>query len=213
MKPLLKASHFGPTVIVLTVTYFLALSQYPALSSLRIAIAIFAGQLVVGWSNDLMDYELDKAAGRDRKPLVSGELKVETLRKAIPVAFILAGVLSLISPLGIKGTLIHLLGLLSALAYNFKLKATIFSPIPYAISFGSLPWAVYLSHGVIPPLWLVLGFVLISIAFHFLNVVKDLSWDIQQGVLGLPQRFGRTKSIAVALVLVLSAIVEAITLR
>lgn len=213
MKPLIKASHFGPTVIVVTVTYFLALSQYPALSSLRIAIAIFAGQLVVGWSNDLMDYELDKAAGRDRKPLVSGELKVETLRKAIPVAFILAGVLSLISPLGIKGTLIHLLGLLSALAYNFKLKATIFSPIPYAISFGSLPWAVYLSHGVIPPLWLVLGFVLISIAFHFLNVVKDLSWDIQQGVLGLPQRFGRTKSIAVALVLVLSAIVEAITLR
>lgn len=213
MKPLLKASHFGPTVIVVSVTYLLALSQYSALSSLQIAVAIFAGQLVVGWSNDLMDYDLDKAAGREKKPLVSGELKVATLKKAIPVALLLAAALSFLSPLGVKGTLIHLLGLLSALAYNFKLKATVFSPLPYAISFGGLPWAVYLSNGEIPPLWLFLGFILISVAFHFLNVVKDLSWDIQQGVLGLPQRFGRTKSITVALVLVLLAVVEAITLR
>ena len=213
MKSLLKASHFGPTVIVVTVTYLLALSQYSALSSLQIAVAIFAGQLVVGWSNDLMDYDLDSAAGREKKPLVSGELKIATLRKAIPFALFLAAVLSLIGPLGIKGTLIHLLGILSALAYNFKLKATIFSPLPYAFSFGSLPWAVYLSNGENPPLWLFLGFILISVAFHFLNVLKDLSWDIQQSVLGLPQRLGRTKSITVALVLVLLAIVEAITLR
>ena len=213
MKSLLKASHFGPTVIVVTVTYLLALSQYSALSSLQVAVAIFAGQLVVGWSNDLMDYDLDKAAGRVKKPLVSGELKVATLRKAIPVALFLAALLSLTGPLGIKGTLIHLLGLLSAVAYNFKLKATIFSPLPYAISFGGLPWAVYLSNGENPPLWLFLGFILISVAFHFLNVLKDLSWDIQQGVLGLPQRLGRRRSTTVAIVLVLLAILEALTLR
>ena len=213
MKPLLKASHFGPTVIVVSVTYLLALSQYSALSSLQIAVAIFPGQLVVGWSNDLLDYELDNAAGRMNKPLVSGELKAKTLKIAIPIALLLAAALSFVSPLGLKGTLIHLFGILSALAYNFKLKATIFSPLPYAISFGSLPWAVYLSHGENPPLWLVLGFILISVAFHCLNVVKDLNWDVQQGVLGLPQRLGRTKSITVALVLVLLAIVEAVTLQ
>ena len=206
MKSLLKASHFGPTVIEVTVTFILALSQYSALSSFRIAIAIFAGQLVVGWSNDLMDYDLDNAAGRLNKPLVSGELKAETLKIAIPSALFFAAVLSFVSPLGIKGTFIHLLGILSALAYNLKLKTTIFSPLPYAISFGGLPWAVYLSNGERPPMWLFLGFILISVAFHFLNVVKDLSWDIEQGVLGLPQRLGRQRSIAVAVTLVTIAI-------
>jgi 4-hydroxybenzoate polyprenyltransferase len=213
MKSLLKASHFGPTVIVVSVTYLLALTQYSALASLQIAISIFAGQLVIGWSNDLMDYDLDNAAGRAKKPLVSGELKLETLKFSIPVALFLAMTLSLLGPLGIKGTFIHLLGLLSALSYNFKLKATIFSPLPYAISFGGLPWAIYLSHRETPPLWLVLGFILISVAFHFLNVLKDLSWDIEQGVLGAPQRIGRQWSIAVALVLVLAAIIETLCLR
>ncbi|CAN2183864.1 UbiA 4-hydroxybenzoate polyprenyltransferase and related prenyltransferases [Candidatus Nanopelagicaceae bacterium] len=207
MKPLLKASHFGPTVIVVSVTYLLALSQYSALSSLRIAVAIFAGQLVVGWSNDLMDYDLDKAAGRTKKPLISGELKISTLRRAIPFALISAVFLSLLSPLGVIGTLIHLLGVLSALAYNAKLKATILSPLPYAISFGGLPWAIYLSNGERPPVWLFIGFILISISFHFLNVLKDLSWDIEQGVLGLPQRIGRNRSIALAITMVCSALI------
>jgi 4-hydroxybenzoate polyprenyltransferase len=213
MKSLLKASHFGPTVIVVSATYILALSQYPVSSALQIAAAIFAGQLVVGWSNDLWDYELDKTAGRLKKPLVSGELKEETLRLSIPVALFFALALSLIGPLGIKGTLIHLLGLLSALAYNFKLKATIFSPLPYAISFGALPWAVYLSHEATPPLWLVLGFILISVAFHFLNVLKDLSWDIAQGVMGAPQRLGRNASIVIAFALVLTALMQFLYLR
>ncbi|CAN2184248.1 UbiA 4-hydroxybenzoate polyprenyltransferase and related prenyltransferases [Candidatus Nanopelagicaceae bacterium] len=207
MKPLLKASHFGPTVIVVSVTYLLALSQYSALSSLRIAVAIFAGQLVVGWSNDLMDYDLDKAAGRTKKPLISGELKISTLRRAIPFALISAVFLSLLSPLGVIGTLIHLLGVLSALAYNAKFKATILSPLPYAISFGGLPWAIYLSNGERPPVWLFIGFILISISFHFLNVLKDLSWDIEQGVLGLPQRIGRNRSIALAITMVCSALI------
>lgn len=213
MKALLKASHFGPTVIVVTTTYLLALSQYSALSAARVALAIFAGQLVVGWSNDLMDFNLDKTAGRMKKPLVSGELQQSTLKIAIPFAAIAAVLLSLFSPLGLVGTLIHCLGLLSALSYNAKLKATIFSPVPYAISFGALPWAVYLSNGEHPPLWLFLGFILISIAFHFLNVIKDLSWDIRQGVLGAPQRLGRSKSIAVAACLIFLAITETLLIQ
>lgn len=213
MKALLKASHFGPTVIVVTATFLLALSQYSVFNAARIALAIFAGQLIVGWSNDLMDIDLDRAAGRKKKPLVSGELEVATIRIAIPVAVIAVVFLSLASPLGWIGSLLHFLGILSAIAYNAKLKATVLSPLPYAISFGALPWAVYLSNGKNPPIWLFLGFILISSAFHFLNVVKDLSWDIEQGVLGLPQRVGRAKSIVIAIGLALAAILEAICLR
>jgi 4-hydroxybenzoate polyprenyltransferase len=69
------------------------------------------------------------------------------------------------------------------------------------VSFGALPWAIYIAAGTKPPTWIVLGFVLISSAFHFLNVLKDLESDIAQGVLGLPQVLGRRKSIAIALFL------------
>ena len=61
---LIKASHFGPTVLVVTISFLLSLSQYSALKSLQIAFAILAGQCVVGWTNDLLDFPLDQSAGR-----------------------------------------------------------------------------------------------------------------------------------------------------
>ena len=213
MKGLLKASHFGPTVLVVTITFLLALSQYSVFNSARVAIAIFAGQLVIGWSNDYLDFELDRAAHRSKKPLVSGEVDIQTLRIAIPTACIAAIALSLFSPLGGIGTLIHLVGLFSALTYNVRLKSTVLSPLPYAISFGALPWAVYLSNGVHPPTWLYLGFILFTVAFHFLNVLKDLTLDIAQGVLGLPQCLGRKKSVALASVLIFLGFLDIFYLR
>lgn len=187
----LKAAHFGPTVMVTTITFLLALSQFSPIDALRVAIAIFAGQLVVGWSNDLIDAPLDIAAQREKKPIVSKEIDPEQLKKSIVFALVAALLLSLISPLGITGTLIHFLGILSATFYNLKLKSTILSPLPYLVSFGSLPWAIYLSAGNHPPLWLYLDFMLIAVAFHFFNVLKDFQWDINQGVLGIPSDWAK----------------------
>ena len=202
----LRAAHFGPTVIVTTTTFLLALSQYSIILALRVAIAIFAGQLVVGWSNDLVDAPLDIAAQRTKKPIVSKEIDRDQLRKSIVVALVAALLLSLFSPLRITGTLIHFLGILSATFYNLKLKSTILSPLPYLVSFGSLPWAIYLSAGNHPPLWLFIDFMLISVAFHFFNVLKDFQWDIEQGILGLPQRLGRNASLIISILLVTTAI-------
>jgi 4-hydroxybenzoate polyprenyltransferase len=202
----LRAAHFGPTVIVTTASFLLSLSQYSLIDSLRVAIAIFAGQLVVGWSNDFIDAPLDIAAQRTKKPIVSKEINPEQLKKSILVALLAALLLSLFSPLGITGTLIHFLGILSATFYNFKLKPTILSPIPYIVSFGALPWAIYLPAGNQPPLWLFIDFMLIAVAFHFFNVLKDFQWDINQGVLGLPQRLGRNASLVISISLVISAI-------
>jgi 4-hydroxybenzoate polyprenyltransferase len=202
----LRAAHFGPTVIVTTASFLLSLSQYSIIDSLRVAIAIFAGQLVVGWSNDFIDAPLDIAAHRTKKPIVSKEINPEQLKKSILVALLAALLLSLFSPLGLTGTLIHFLGILSATFYNFKLKPTILSPIPYIVSFGALPWAIYLPAGNHPPLWLYLDFMLIAVAFHFFNVLKDFQWDINQGVLGLPQRLGRNASLVISISLVISAI-------
>jgi 4-hydroxybenzoate polyprenyltransferase len=199
---LLKAAHFGPTLLVVAISYLLALPVLSWVESLRIALAIFAGQLVVGWSNDVIDFPLDSAAQRYKKPLVSGKITIEFLNKSISVALVMAFVLSIFSPFGWQGTLLHFLGILSATAYNLKLKSTIFSPLPYIISFGSLPWAIYLSADKTPPLWLFLCFMIFSSAFHFLNVIKDLRWDLDQGVNGLPQRLGQKASIAIAMLLI-----------
>ena len=209
----LRAAHFGPTVIVTTASFLLSLSQYSIIDSLRVAIAIFAGQLVVGWSNDFIDAPLDIAAQRTKKPIVSKEINPEQLRKSIVVALVAALLLSLFSPLGLTGTLIHFLGLLSATLYNLKLKSTILSPLPFIVSFGALPWAIYLPTGNQPPLWLFIDFMLISVAFHFFNVLKDFQWDINQGVLGLPQRLGRNASLVISISLVISAVLVLIFLN
>lgn len=198
LRFLLIASHFGPTVLVVTISFAVALLIYSPSEALEVAIAIFFGQLVVGWSNEVIDFPLDKAAGRLKKPLVSGELTTSLLQKLIPIALTLAVIFSLLSPLALVGTAIHLLGLLSATTYNLNLKATVLSPLPYIISFGGLPWAIYLGGGKTPPLWLYFALALFTTAFHFLNVLKDLQWDIEQGILGLPQRMGRAKSLVAA---------------
>ncbi len=213
MVGLLKAAHFGPTVLVVTISFFISLVKFSAISSAQIALAILAGQLIVGWSNDLIDFPLDLAADRVKKPLVSGEINKSLVVSAIRIDVGAALALSYFSPLGLRGTVIHALGVLSATAYNLRLKATIWSPIPYALSFGALPWAIYLAAHSTPPIWLYLDFIFVSVAFHFLNVIKDLAWDIDQGVLGLPQRIGRSASITMALILLALAVSSTLVLR
>ncbi len=201
-----KATHFGPTVLVVTISFCLAISQLSFLNSLEIALAILAGQCVVGWTNDLIDQPRDSAAGRSKKPLVCQSVLPRQLHIGIAIALATAVVLSFLGPLGIKGGLLHMLGLASATLYNFGLKSTWISPLPYAISFGAMPWAIYSVVGSNPPAWLYIDFTLVSVAFHFLNVIKDLEWDRTQSVLGLPQRIGKRASIVVAVGLLMASL-------
>jgi 4-hydroxybenzoate polyprenyltransferase len=71
-----------------------------------------------------------------------------------------------------------------------------------------MPWAIYEAAGKLPPTWIYLGFALFATAFHFLNVLKDLDFDIAQGVLGLPQRIGRKASVTVATLLVAAGLID-----
>ena len=207
---LAKATHFGPTVLVVSMTFLLSLTQFSISDSVFIAFAILLGQFVVGWSNDLIDFPSDKAAMRLKKPLVAGTITEKTLKISLGIALPSAFIVSLLSPLGVSGTAIHFIGLLSATAYNFKLKSTLLSVVPFIVSFGALPWAIYVAAGTTPPTWLVLAFVLFTSAFHFLNVLKDMDTDIEQDVMGLPQVLGRTKSIAMAILLGVFGIVNVV---
>ena len=201
-----KACHFGPTVLVVSITFILSVTQVSSAKSFVIASAILCGQLVVGWTNDLLDYPLDKAAGRFKKPLVSEVVTRKQLQIGITFALTGAVLLSFLGPLGARGGYLHMLGLASATIYNFWAKATWFSPVPYVISFGALPWAVYSVSHKNPPSWLFVDFILVSLSFHFLNVIKDLEWDVTQKVLGAPQRLGKKVSVLIATGLVLIAV-------
>ena len=193
-----KACHFGPTVLVVSISFILSITQLSAAKSFGIAVAILAGQLVVGWTNDLLDHPLDTAAGRLKKPLVNEDVTRKQLQVGIVIALVAAILLSFLGPLGVRGGLLHMMGLASATIYNFGAKSTWLSPLPYAVSFGAMPWAIYSAAAKNPPIWLFIDFILVSLSFHFLNVIKDLEWDRTQLVFGLPQRLGRSWSFVAA---------------
>jgi 4-hydroxybenzoate polyprenyltransferase len=53
---------------------------------------------------------------------------------------------------------------------------------------------------------MLLGGALFGMAAHFINVIKDMDQDQASGIKGLPQRLGKSKSIAAAAVLITAGI-------
>lgn len=203
---LLKASHFGPTVLVTTIAFFFAQYYWWEGPAYLIAFGVFLGQLIVGWSNDLYDYQDDLSHQRIKKPLVAKGISYEELRKwtfwMIPSAFFA----NLFGPLGIKGGLVYMLGIACGVGYNFYFKFTALSPLPYAVAFAALPSCIAISKEITPPLWMWLGGAIFGVAAHFINVLKDMKKDQQSGIRGLPQRLGSVGSIIAAGVLITAGV-------
>ena len=103
MRALLRASHFGPTFAVTFVSFLLATELWWEGPAFVIAFGIFLGQLLVGWSNDLNDYQDDLKHNRTDKPLVAGVITEDQLLRAIKITAPAALLLNLFGPLGIKG--------------------------------------------------------------------------------------------------------------
>jgi 4-hydroxybenzoate polyprenyltransferase len=205
MLKYLKASHLGPTLLVTSLAFFLAHPLFTLANSFVIALTIFSGQLIVGWTNELVDVESDKAQGRLEKPLVTGELKESSLLRSLWIDLPICVGLSLLGPLGIRGGLLHLFGVGCGVSYNFYFKRTLFSLLPYTFAFAALPSAAFVAREMAPPLWMVVvgaGFGTIA---HFANVLKDLDADRELGINGLPQRIGMKYSVSIC-VLILIAI-------
>jgi 4-hydroxybenzoate polyprenyltransferase len=197
-----KASHFGPTMIVTTIGFLFGTYYWWEGPAYIIAFGIFCGQLVVGWSNDLYDYEDDLRHQRIKKPLVTGLITPSYLRKWIYFMTPFAFCANLFGPLGINGGLVYMLGIACGLAYNFYLKFSPFSPLAYAIAFAALPSSIAISKEITPPVWMWLGGALFGMAAHFINVIKDMDQDQQSGINGLPQRLGKKRSIIAATILI-----------
>ena len=202
LRGLLTASHFGPTLLVTAISFGFANHYWWEGPAYVIAFGVFTGQLVVGWSNDLYDYQDDLSHQRMNKPLVSGLITEEFLRKWLRIMLPFSFVANLLGPLGIKGGLVYMLGIACGVGYNFYFKFSWLSPLPYAIAFAALPSSVAISKDITPPLWMWLGGALFGMAAHFINVLKDMKADQKSGIRGLPQRLGSLNSIIAAVALI-----------
>ena len=198
IRGLLKASHFGPTLIVTTISWFFAAHYWWEGPAFVIAFGVFTGQLVVGWSNDLYDYEDDLKHDRQNKPLVAGVISRKYLTNWLRVMVPFSFVANLLGPLGFKGGLVYMFGISMGVAYNFYFKFNLFSWLPYALAFAALPSCIAISKEVTPPVWMWLGGALLGSAAHFINVIKDMDQDRASGIDGAPQRIGKRNSIVVA---------------
>jgi 4-hydroxybenzoate polyprenyltransferase len=205
---LLRAAHLGPTVAVTLVAGLLAAAaRLDAAALVVLVLAVLTGQLVIGWSNDLLDVRRDVQVGRTDKPLATGELSETAVRAALATAATGTVVLSL--ALGWRAGLCHLLlAVGGGLAYNLGLKATAWSWLPYAVAFGALPAVVTLAQDppALPPWWIAAAGALLGVGAHFVNVLPDLADDAATGVRGLPHRLGaRTSQHVATAVLVLGS--------
>jgi len=194
LKGVLLACHPGPTAIVTLVSYLFASTLRSEWSAVGIALSVFLGQLVIGWSNDLIDFSSDQTRNRSEKPLVAGLIGEELLRRITAITTVLTIVVNLLGPLGLKGGAVHLIGVASGVSYNIYFKRTLFSWLPYAIAFAALPGSIVIAAGQAPPLWLLTCGSLLGLAAHFANVIDDIDGDRTEGIRGLPQVLGERVS-------------------
>ena len=202
VKGLLKASHFGPTLLVTAISFGFATYYWWEGPAYVIAFGVFTGQLVVGWSNDLYDFEDDLKHNRPNKPLVSGVITREFLQRCLRLMVPFSFIANLGGPLGIKGGLVYMLGVAFGVAYNFYFKFSFLSPLPFAIAFAALPSCIAISKDITPPTWMWAGGALFGMAAHFINVIKDMKADQISEIKGLPQLLGTRKSIVAATLLI-----------
>jgi 4-hydroxybenzoate polyprenyltransferase len=210
LRAYLKAAHFGPTILITAISFVLGTQLWWEGPAYIIAFTVFLGQLIIGWSNDLYDYDDDVKHNRTNKPLVAGAITPEKLRRTTFIFIPIAVIAILIGPLGIKGGSVYLLGVGCGIAYNFYFKFSPLSPLPYAIALAALPASVYFAVDRTPPLWVLAGGSLLGVGFHFLNVLKDIEKDQSSSIKGLPQIVGKRASAIIAVILIACAIVVVI---
>ncbi len=188
---LFNAAHPLPALAVTVLSALLCRAlEVTAGRSLLVVAAVFAGQLSIGWSNDLLDLRRDRQVGRTDKPLATGAVPVSAVR----VACVLAVFVSV--TLGFEGGpsvgVANLVCVAAGWVYNLGAKATVWSWAPYAVCFGGLPVLVSLAspEAAFPAIWVPVAGALLGVGAHILNVLPDLADDAATGVRGMPHRVG-----------------------
>ena len=197
---LIQASHFPQTVaMILLLTVAAVITSVQGLNLALFMAAVLCGQLSVGWLNDFVDASLDGSVARSDKPVVAGTLRRSALKVPIAIALILVVPLSILAA-GFIGGMAHILAVASAHVYNLYLSRTMWSWLPYAVSFGLLP--LFVAQTASAALWpetlMITLFSLVGVIAHLLNALPDIEIDRKAGKGGLVVSLGRQKSLLLA---------------
>ena len=196
---LVGACHPVPCVAVTAFATVLGLKAGAGAGTcVLLAVAVLAGQLSIGWSNDRLDVALDRAAVRTDKPLATGSLPLATVDRALAAA--LAVTIGASLALGWRAGLVHLGAVVCGWLYNLRLKATVLSWLPYALAFAALPAIATLALPVPTGTawWALAAAALLGVAAHLTNALPDLRSDRAFGLRGLPHRLGARPSLLLA---------------
>jgi 4-hydroxybenzoate polyprenyltransferase len=185
--------------MILFLTVAAVITSVQGLNLALFMAAVLCGQLSVGWLNDFVDASLDGSVARSDKPVVAGTLQRSALKVPIAIALILVVPLSILAA-GFIGGLAHILAVASAHVYNLYLSRTIWSWLPYAVSFGLLP--LFVAQTASAALWpqtlMITLFSLVGVIAHLLNALPDIEIDRKAGKGGLAVSLGRQKSLLLA---------------
>ncbi len=195
-----RVIHPFPTLLNVAATLGLALVAgrgVPDLALLsRMLLLMLCAQSAIGVANDYFDRDLD-ARTKLWKPIAAG-LVPAPVAAALALALSAASI-ALAATLGPSGFLLALLGLACGLAYDARLKRTLFSAVPYMVAIPTLPLWVWATLGQWRPVlwWLIPVGALIGLALHLQNTVADIEGDAASGILGLPHRLGARRSMRI----------------
>ncbi|HEY4017154.1 MAG TPA: UbiA family prenyltransferase [Pseudonocardiaceae bacterium] len=207
LRGLALASHPIPSAAVTVIALLLAIGigLTPARMVL-FTVAVLAGQLSIGWSNDRIDAARDAANARSDKPAATGDIALSVLTVATLLAVVASTVLFFL--LGWRVGVVALLMNGAGWAYNLGLKATVLSGLTYLVGPGLLPVVAYLAAPASPPWWAPVAGGLLGLGAHIANVLPDLRADEATGVRGLPHRLGiRVATVVMAIVLAAASVV------
>jgi 4-hydroxybenzoate polyprenyltransferase len=210
VRALALSCHPIPSLAVTALAAGLAaLAGLPPGRAVLVTAAVFTGQLSIGWSNDYLDAERDRAVARPDKPVAAGAVAPRVAGIAALAALTLTVTLS--AALGWPGGAAALVTVAGGWLYNLGLKATALSWLPYAVAFAALPAIATLSTEPArwPAAWALTAGGLLGVAAHLANVLPDLREDAATGVRGLPHRLGAkaTALTGAALLLAASAVI------
>lgn len=209
-RALALSCHPGPVVMVTSFAVVLAVALgFDPGRVLVIALATLLGQLSIGFSNDWIDAGRDTEVRRTDKPIAAGRIRVSTVRAAAVLTAALGVVAGF--TLGPAAGIAHTIAVAGGWSYNAWLKNTVFSVLPFLVSFGVYPLFVTLSAAepAWSAPWVIAVGALLGVAIHFTNVLPDLDEDARTGIRGTPHRLGLIPSglVAFGTLLVASALV------
>ena len=129
IRALVRSCHPLPSVAVSSLAGGLAaLAGLPLATGILVTAAVFTGQLSIGWSNDYLDAERDRAADRTDKPVAAGAVAPRVAGMAALIALAVTVLVS--AALGWPGGAAALLIVVCGWLYNLGAKATILSWLP-----------------------------------------------------------------------------------